>query len=61
MQKKRDSNLKSHHVKADKDICVPLTVTFLFLTDSDLNGNHEKYCEENYNSKVACTHTWTHT
>lgn len=43
IQKKRDVNLKSHHVKNYKDIFVPLKVTFLFYTDSDLAGNTEKY------------------
>lgn len=56
MWKKRDANLKSPCVKDDKDICVPLTVTFRLYIDSDLIGNTEKHCEENYSSKVACTH-----
>lgn len=46
IQKKRDVNLKSHHVKNYKDIFVPLKVTFLFYTDSDLAGNTEKYWSE---------------
>lgn len=57
-EKKREANyLKSHHVKDDKDVRVPLTVTFLLFSYSDLIGNPEKYREENYNSKVAYTHT----
>lgn len=57
VQERRYTKLKCHCVKDDKDICVALRVTFLFYTDSGLTGNTEKYCEENYNSKVACTHT----
>lgn len=55
IEKKREANLKSHRVK--RDVCLPLTITFLLFSDSDLVGNPEKYHEENYNSKVAYAHT----
>lgn len=46
MDKKRAVNLKSHHVKDDKDVNVLLTVTFFLFSDSDLMLNPEKYHEE---------------
>lgn len=56
MHRKKEANLKSHHVRDDKDVCVSLTVTFLLFSDSDFIGNPEKYHKENYNSKVVHTH-----
>jgi len=52
MHREKGANLISHHVKDDKDVCVPVTVTFLLFSDPDFIGNREKYYEENFNSKI---------